>query len=60
MNKNKKVLYDLMENFFYNCELNGSSDFEIWCEDNLTNDEQESLLYEMKEHVNAIAELLFL
>ena len=60
MNENKKVLYDLMENYFYDCEQNGYSDFETWCEDNIQNDEQESLLYEMLEHVNAIAGILFL
>ena len=60
MNENKKALYDLMENYFYDCEQNGSSDFETWCEDNIQNDEQESLLYEMLEHVNTIAGILFL
>ena len=60
MNENKKALYDLMENYFYDCEQNGYSDFETWCEDNIQNDEQESLLYEMLEHVNAIAGMLFL
>ena len=60
MNKNKKALYDLMENYFYHCEQNGYSNFEMWCEDNLENEEQESLAYEMKEHINTIAGLLFL
>ena len=48
MNENKKALYDLMENYFYDCEQNGYSDFETWCEDNIQNDEQESLLYEKR------------
>ena len=39
MNENKKALYDLMENYFYDCEQNGYSDFETWCEDNIQNDE---------------------
>lgn len=60
MDKNKQKLYDLMENYFYDCEQNGYSDFGIWCEDNLDNDEQESLLYEMRDHVNTIAGILFL
>ena len=59
MNRNKKALYGLMENYFYYCETHGFTDFEMWCEDNLENDEQESLAYEMKEHVSAIAGLLF-
>lgn len=60
MIENKKVLYDLMENYFYDCEQNGYSDFNVWCEDNIQNEEQESLLYEMQGNVNAIAGLLFL
>ena len=60
MDKNQRALYDLMENYFYDCKENGYSDFGVWCEDNIDNDEQESLMYEMKEHVNAIAVLLFL
>lgn len=59
-NNNKKALYDLMKNYFNDCEQNGYSDFNIWCEDNIHNEEQESLLYEMQEHVNAIAGILFL
>lgn len=60
MNENKKVLCDLMENYLNDCKQNGYTDFEEWCEDNIQNDEQESLLYEMQEHVNVIAGLLFL
>jgi hypothetical protein len=59
MNNNKKALYDLMENYFYDCERNGHSDFRVWCEDNISNDEQQSLAFEMTEHVNAIADILF-
>ena len=55
----EKVLLNLMENYFHNCEQNGYSDFGVWCEDNIENDEQESLVYEIKEHVNAIAGMLF-
>ena len=51
---------DFKGGYFYDCEQNGYSDFETWCEDNIQNDEQESLLYEMLEHVNAIAGILFL
>lgn len=60
MNKDRKTLYDLMGNYFYHCEQNGHSDFAVWCEDNLENDEQKRLAHEMSEHVNAIADLLFL
>lgn len=57
--ENKKVLADLMENYFYDCDQNGYSDFEVWCEDNLENEEQESLLHQIKDHINVIAGLLY-
>lgn len=59
MDKNKKALYDLMENYFYDCEQNGYSDFDGWCEDNIQNEEQKKLYNELREHINAIADLLF-
>lgn len=59
MDKNKKALYDLMQNYLYDCERNGYSDFGVWCEDNLENKEQELLLFEIVNHVNAITEVLF-
>lgn len=59
MDKNKKALYDLMENYFYYCEHEGLIEFEMWCKDNFDNEEQENLMYKMKHHVDTIAELLF-
>ena len=52
------AVYGLMQNYFYDCELHGHSDFEVWCEDNLENDEQNRLFLEIKEHVDAIADIL--
>jgi len=60
MNENKKHMFDMIENYFYYCEDNGYTEFEMWCEDNIENEEQESLFYEMMDHVNTIAGLLFL
>lgn len=59
MKEDKIVVYDLVENYLYYCKQYGYTDFETWCEDNIENDEQESLVFEIKEHVNAIAGLLF-
>lgn len=59
MTKNQKVLYDLMEDYFYSCKQNGYSDFEVWCEDNIENELQKDLLFAIVEHVNSIAWLLF-
>lgn len=59
MNKDKKALYNLMENYFYNCELYGYSTFESWCDDNFENEEQKRLMLEMESWVDNIAWLLF-
>lgn len=59
MNKDKEALYNLMENYFYNCELYGYSTFESWCDDNLENEEQKRLMLEMESWVDNIAWLLF-
>lgn len=59
MNKDKKAIYDLMENYFYYCEENGHCEFEMWCEDNIENDEQRKLFNAISVHAEAIADLLF-
>lgn len=60
MNNTQKHLYGLIETYFYNCENFGCSDFVIWCEDNLENDEQKALFNKIKNEVNYIADKLFL
>ncbi|MFR2889536.1 MAG: hypothetical protein ACLTDM_15205 [Clostridium butyricum] len=37
---------------------NESSDFEVWCEDNLENEKQIELMKHVKDHVNTITYLL--
>ena len=59
MDDNKKALYNLMENYFYYCEVNGHCEFEMWCEDNIENDEQKKLFNAINNHVEAIADILF-
>jgi hypothetical protein len=59
MDADKRKIYDLMKNFFCDCEKNGSSDFAVWCEDNIENERQDKLCLLMTDHVNAIADLLF-
>lgn len=55
----KKHLYELMENFFYDCSENGVSDFKTWCEDNIDTANEQSLLDDIYEEVNHIASKLF-
>lgn len=59
MNEDQKHMSDMMENYLYDCQENGTSDFEVWCEDNIENNEQKNLLYKIKNHVDAIANLLY-
>lgn len=60
MNADKKAILSLIESYLYYCENYGYTDFTMWCEDNFDNVEQESIAFEIKEHIEAIAGLLFL
>lgn len=60
MNENQKHLYEMMDNYFYDCKQNGVSDFRIWCEDNIENEEQETYMEMIADHVDAIAYSLYL
>lgn len=55
----KKAICYLIENYFYDCEQNGHSDFETWCEDEIDNDTQQQLFVKIKDCVNTIADVLF-
>lgn len=59
IHEDKEALYSLMENYFFDCHMNGHSEFETWCEDNIENDEQRKLFDDIKEYVEAIADTLF-
>lgn len=60
INNDRETLCDLLENYFYHCKMNGHSEFEMWCEDNLENDEQRRLFNNINDHVEAIADILFI
>lgn len=60
MNEDKRRVYDLMNDYFQDCEEYGYSDFAVWCEDNLDTVNQESYAFEITESVNTIAGILFL
>ena len=59
ISEDKETLYSLMANYFYDCHMNGHSEFEMWCEDNIENDEQRRLFSAINDHVEAIADILF-
>lgn len=59
IHEDKEVLYSLMANYFFDCHMNGHSEFEMWCEDNIENDEQRRLFNAINDHVEAIADILF-
>ena len=59
ISEDKEALYSLMANYFYDCHMNGHSEFEMWCEDNIENDEQKKLFNAINDHVEAIADILF-
>ena len=60
MNENKKYMYGMLKDYLYYCNHHGYIKFDMWYEGDFDNTEQESLFYEMREHVDAIAGLLFL
>lgn len=59
MDRDKRAVYDLVKNYFHDCEMNGHSEFEMWCEDNIENEEQRRLFNIINDHVEAIADTLF-
>lgn len=64
MKESKMALCYLIMNYLRACEKRGYLDFDKWCredpEDDTYNDEEETLICEAQEHVNAISRLLFL
>lgn len=59
MNRDRKAMFWQLQNFLFDCESNGVSDFRVWCEDNLETPEQEKLLESIADHVQAVADILF-
>lgn len=60
MDKDKFQILSLIMNMWENdlIEGNGGECFEGWCEDNIENEEQKRLMYEVKGHVDAITDIL--
>ncbi len=59
MDKTQEKIFDLLENYFEYCKTNGFTDFEIWCEDNINNINENKLVESIYMEVNYIADKLF-
>ena len=66
MNVHQNKVFDLMINMWYNELENGKdfqsegvSMFEIWCIDNLETEEQKAIMEKIKNHVDAISDILY-
>ena len=60
MDKTQEKIFDLLENYFEYCKTNGFTDFEIWCEDNINNINENKLVKNIYMEVNYIADKLFI
>lgn len=60
MDKTQEKIFDLLENYFEYCKTNGFTDFEIWCEDNINNINENKLVGSIYMEVNYIADKLFI
>lgn len=60
MDKTQEKIFDLLENYFEYCKTNDFTDFEIWCEDNINNINENKLVESIYMEVNYIADKLFI
>ena len=60
MDKTQEKIFDLLENYFEYCKTNGFTDFEVWCEDNINNINENKLVESIYMEVNYIADKLFI
>ena len=58
MSKAEKYMMGLMIEYFKFCQKHGYVDFDDWCSTDIYNEEHTSLVYEMREHCNALAGIL--
>lgn len=59
MNETKKKIYGLLESYLEYCRTNGYTEFEVWCEDNIDTISKETLVQDICQEVNHIADKLF-
>lgn len=59
MNETQENIYVLLESYLEYCKTNGYTEFEVWCEDNIDTISEETLLQDIYQKVNYIADKLF-
>lgn len=59
MTKAQRKVYGLLESYFFYCESNGYTDFEVWCKDNLDTILEQAIVDTIHKAVNLIADNLF-
>lgn len=59
MNNTQEKLYGLLESYLEYCKVNGYTEFETWCEDNIDTTDEAALLDDIYVEVNCIADRLF-
>lgn len=59
MNDTQKKLYGLLESYLEYCKKYGYTDFKIWCDGNIDTVDEESVMYEIYQEVNFVADKLF-
>ena len=59
MNETQEKIYGLLESYLEYCKTNGQTEFEVWCEDNIDTVDEDSLVQDIYQEVNHIADKLF-
>lgn len=59
MNETQEKIYGLLESYLEYCKTNGYTEFEVWCEDNIDTVDEDSLVQDIYQEVNHIADKLF-
>lgn len=59
MNETQEKIYGLLESYLEYCKTNGYTEFEVWCEDNIDTINEDTLVQDIYQEVNHIADKLF-
>lgn len=59
MNETQEKIYGLLESYLEYRKTNGYTEFEVWCEDNIDTVDEDSLVQDIYQEVNHIADKLF-
>lgn len=59
MTKTQRKIFDLLQSYFNYCKSEWYTEFEVWCEDNIDNTDEDVLAGMICSEVNYIADKLF-